>query len=349
MKYLLLCFLLLSNVAFATKIHINITLKGAKDGAMIYFEDEVYKDSAYFKNETARFTYDQKSIDPTQVKLYTKDMAFMMGPFIENQDLTINGTLGQNTQEFTYTGSKTTNELLFYIKAKQPEQDALKQVYAKIRTMDKQQLQFKVDSIYKVILQKEMAFTKQFPHSFITPSLPDLAYRDRKIDKQGALDWFNSFPNETKNTKAGQDFLTAIKKYNILHKGDDAPEIAVFDANKKPVKLSDYKDKDVLLVFWASWCGPCRAEIPKLKEIHKANPDIQIISFSLDDNDTLWKKAINELDIPWLNISDLKGFVASDAALNYGVSGIPAVYYIKKGKIAVEHLNIYGFLSESHN
>jgi thiol-disulfide isomerase/thioredoxin len=346
MKTLLVCLCLIGNFSFAKTIHIDIHIKGIKEGTLIYLENEDYKDSTVFKNETARFSYNKKDTLPTQLKIYTKDKTLMMAPFIDNQDLSINGILGDDSRKFIYTGSKTNTELLEYLNAEQEQHDAIKIIWAKYGRISGEdairQRKLKLDSVEKILIEKDMAFTSKYPSSYLTPGLPLFAYRNHKIDKQQAIKWFNTLPNETKNTKLGQDFLLAVNKYNTLHKGDTAPEIAVLDEHKKLFKLSAYRDKDILLIFWASWCGPCRAELPTLKKIQKENPGLQLISFSLDDNENQWHKAINELKIPWINISDLNG-LASEVGLAYGISAVPHVVYIKKGIVDDANFNIWNF------
>lgn len=94
----------------------------------------------------------------------------------------------------------------------------------------------------------------------------------------------------------------------------------------KPVKLSDYvgKGKIVLVDFWASWCGPCRREMPTLVEAYAKykNQNFEIVGVSLDQNNDSWKEAIKKLNITWPQMSDLKYWNCEGAKL-YAVSSIP--------------------------
>lgn len=94
----------------------------------------------------------------------------------------------------------------------------------------------------------------------------------------------------------------------------------------KAIKLSDYvgKGKVVLVDFWASWCGPCRQEMPNLVDAYKMykGKNFEIVGVSLDQTDKDWKDAIKKLNITWPQMSDLK-FWNSEAAKLYAVSSIP--------------------------
>ncbi len=92
--------------------------------------------------------------------------------------------------------------------------------------------------------------------------------------------------------------------------------------------------KVLMIDFWASWCGPCRAEMPNVKAAYEQfHPQgFDIIGVSLDQDAEAWKKAISDLGMAWPQISDLKGWDCEGAS-NYGVRAIPATVLIKDGKI----------------
>lgn len=83
-----------------------------------------------------------------------------------------------------------------------------------------------------------------------------------------------------------------------------------------------------LLDFWASWCGPCRREIPYIQAAHrKYGERLTILSVSLDDKKDAWLQAVQTLDMPWHHVCDLKAW-GSDAAVKYDVNAIPKTFLI---------------------
>ena len=135
--------------------------------------------------------------------------------------------------------------------------------------------------------------------------------------------------------------LADIERANAII-GKPFTDLEMNDTEGKAHKLSEYCGKGhyVLIDFWASWCGPCRMEMPNVKENYEKYhaKGFDVVGLSFDNKADAWKKAINEMDLNWIHLSDLKGW-RSIAAQTYGIQGIPASLLVNpKGIIVARDL-----------
>lgn len=146
---------------------------------------------------------------------------------------------------------------------------------------------------------------------------------------------FEKMSKEAKESYYGK--MVAEDLYPANRTGEAVPDFKTTDENGNKYTLNDLiKDKKVILIdFWASWCGPCRRELPNVKANYEkyASKGFEVLSFSIDKDPKAWKKAIAEEGLKWPNFNDL------DVSTLYKVKSVPTTYLIdSKGHLIADNV-----------
>jgi len=133
---------------------------------------------------------------------------------------------------------------------------------------------------------------------------------------------------------AGFLLVGFLPVFSQVKTGRKAPEIALLNLEGNRVTLSDLKGRVVLIDFWASWCGPCRYNNPRLVRLYQKYHEkgFEILGVSLDNNTASWKQAVIQDKLEWIQVNDNQGWDAS-AAKSYRVNAIPVSFLLDKDGI----------------
>ena len=161
---------------------------------------------------------------------------------------------------------------------------------------------------------------------------------DKTPDIQEVFDKYKVVCTDSVAIAVCQEKLDKYLNYFKIRNGIEAPDFEMLDVNGQKYRLSDFRGKMVYIDVWATWCAPCKAEIPHVAALHekfKNDNRIVFISISVDTRVKAWKKMVEEKNLAWQQFI-VEGGTNSFFYKQYAIEFIPRFMLIDKSGIIVE-------------
>jgi peroxiredoxin len=190
----------------------------------------------------------------------------------------------------------------------------------------------KSDDMAQVLYMKSLLYAQVFEDSEKAVVLMTKLQKDFPESSQAK--------NAEKIIASMERQATAAKISKSLVVGNSFPDFKEKDLDGKPLSVSQYKGKVLLVDFWATWCPPCRAELPNVLKTYATYHDkgFEIVGISLDNDEQTLRDFLKKNKMPWQQYFDGKGWESKLTGV-YGVTAIPATYLLDtEGKIVGQGL-----------
>ena len=336
--------ILASQFVHAQSLNLQGKLTNVKDAATVSLIDGVSnKELVSGKSIAGNFSLQTQLEFPSLLVLSIDGITQKIPVFVGNENVLVEGDV-QNVAALNITGSISHDVYKVYMNALNPK---MLPYITNMQAANIEKNTAKKDSLNSAAATQ----SKDIIATFNTMSK---ANAGSPVTTLMLLQFSNIFPEIKENLASIYETLAPSAKKGPFAEfidktiasstfgqiGTALPDFTQNDVNGKPFKLSSLKGKYVLVDFWASWCGPCRAENPNIvKAFNKfKSKKFTVLGVSLDQDKPKWLEAIKKDGLAWSHVSDLK-YWNNAVAAQFGIQSIPASFLIDPaGKIIARDL-----------
>lgn len=206
----------------------------------------------------------------------------------------------------------------------QKAQAEVKAALEQQNTMKAQAIQKDFGKVMEQAQAEELELFKANNDNYVAAYM--VASNMMQMPEQMLQERYNLLGDNARATSSGRAIADQLDRYAALREGAVPPNFEILDIEGDTLNMHELKRKVKILDFWASWCAPCRQEIPNLIKIYKQyqTRGLEIISISIDDKEDLWRKAVAEEGMTWKNAWDASKVVAQA----YCLKSIPAIFIL---------------------